>query len=479
MGKLFRDSRSHKYSLFGKRRIKDGECAAIWDANGKYRTVEGPKFVRVFMSDVAFLDRFVATPSEYLIVKTKDGRRTHIPGPCAMFKDPVIHQSVQLKPAVQLNDSEVVVVYNEAKRDTLAEDSSSAVQQICASPSNRRKELKQRKDAPATAAPAAAAAATAAAPPQLAGAEEDPAPPARKVARRVVRGPTQFIPKSDEWLHEFKWHGRVPENKARYKSGLLEFTKLRTLPSTLYYNISECRTADDAELEVKLMLFYHMEDLASMLDSTHDPIGEILNGLCADVIRFCSERTFLQFVQDTARLNELANFKILQSRTSRMGFAVDKVVFRGYKASSQLQEMHDSAVRMNTKLRLDMAAQEQELALVEMKLSRSIERTEQEQKLNASKQRHELQLRSEAHAQQLEQRRLENDQEVAFLKSLREKGVDLTKYLCAKTQQGSVDSVKVIRIESGCDDASSAATRAGASSAGSDTRPHIHIGAAD
>jgi len=36
----------------------------------------------------------------------------------------------------------------------------------------------------------------------------------------------------------------------------LQFTKLRTLPSTLYYNVSECRTSDDAELEVKLMLFY-------------------------------------------------------------------------------------------------------------------------------------------------------------------------------------------------------------------------------
>jgi len=39
-----------------------------------------------------------------------------------------------------------------------------------------------------------------------------------------VKGPTQFIPKASEWTHEFKWHGRIPENKTKYKAGELQFT---------------------------------------------------------------------------------------------------------------------------------------------------------------------------------------------------------------------------------------------------------------
>merc|ERR1719160_2450265 len=116
-----------------------------------------------------------------------------------------------------------------------------------------------------------------------------------------------------------------------------------------------------------------------MLNTTHDPIGEILNGLCADIINFCSQRTFLNFVGETHSLNELENYKVLASRAKSVGFVIDKVVFRGYKASSQLQAMHDKAVAMRTKLRLEQAEQEQAELLQSLKIAKQLERAEQEQ----------------------------------------------------------------------------------------------------
>jgi len=397
----------------------------------------GPCFTRIFMTDVTFLDRHIAHQNEYLVVKFKNGRKEHIRGPHSIFCDPVVHQSISVEKALELSDGQVLVVYTETdpERDAVAVLPVPLGVNASAALADDKSEEKSGEAPPTpTSTPFCG----------------------RNVQRRIVMGPTLYTPAANEWLHNFSWHGRVPESKARYKAAHLQFNKLRTLPSTLYYNISECRTSDDAELEVKLMIFYHLESLSTMLDNTHDPIGEILNGVCADVIRFSSENTFLSFVQRTAILNDLTTFSVLQSRAKAVGYVIDKVVFRGYKASDQLQQMHDQAVKMRTKLRLDSEAQEQEQQLLEMKLAKSMERAEKEHEMSRSNQRHELAIQAEEHKQkmrqqaeemhaQLEQKRLQVDQETAFLTALADKGVDLTKYLCSKNEK--VESLKVMRIE--------------------------------
>ena len=55
----------------------------------------------------------------------------------------------------------------------------------------------------------------------------------RRVERRLVRGPTLFIPEANEWLHEFSWHGPIGETggeKAHHRPNITKFAKLRTLP---------------------------------------------------------------------------------------------------------------------------------------------------------------------------------------------------------------------------------------------------------
>merc|ERR1719267_150801 len=90
---LFRDGKYHKVVKIGKRRVKDGECCAVWNSQGQVRNVVGPKREWIWMSDVRFLDRFVANQDQYLVVCFRDGRKEHIRGPASFFLDPVLHKS--------------------------------------------------------------------------------------------------------------------------------------------------------------------------------------------------------------------------------------------------------------------------------------------------------------------------------------------------------------------------------------------------
>lgn len=78
------------------------------------------------------------------------------------------------------------------------------------------------------------------------------------VDRRVVHGPAVFMPGSDEWLHEFSWHGSIKDGKGS-KTGYsgdvkvphaLNFTTLRCMPEQMYYSVRDVRTLDDANLTV-------------------------------------------------------------------------------------------------------------------------------------------------------------------------------------------------------------------------------------
>merc|ERR1711959_218775 len=142
-----------------------------------------------------------------------------------------------------------------------------------------------------------------------------------------------------------------------------------------------------------------------------------------------------------------------QQRAQADGYTIDKVVFRGYKASDQLQAMHDQAIKSRTKLRLESEGVEQEQQLLELKLGRGMERAAKEQEMERGNKQHALEIEAQAHKQKLAQQaerlalereheRLQADQQLAFLQQLSTAGVDLTKYLCSKNQQP--DSIKVV-----------------------------------
>jgi regulator of protease activity HflC (stomatin/prohibitin superfamily) len=226
------------------------------------------------------------------------------------------------------------------------------------------------------------------------------------------------------------------------------------------------------------MIFFSLLDLETMLNSTHDPIGDFVNAVSADVIRFAAESTFEGFVLRSAELNELASFKVLRERASRIGYTVDKVVFRGYKASEQLQAMHDEAIKARTKLQLEARTAEQTEQLQDMLLEKRAARAVQERAMEKASREHGLALATLEHAEQLKQAQADADarqaqavaadaQRAAFLKELGNVGVDLTSYLVAQERSKGGSGEQVLRLEG---------FEAAANGGGAVLAPHLHLG---
>ena len=496
---LYRAGNYHRFVPVGKRRIKDGEQCMIWDRRGNVTKHTGPKLKRIWMSNIRFCDRHVANDNEYLEVKFRDGRRRHIRGPCAFFQDPIVHTSIVVKKAISLNAFEAIVVYRESKDEIPAfvEDEEAKQPDVSAKgPRNATGGSSKVMAVPGVAI------------------NDEPLDDGMRVERRVVRGPALFFPASNEWIHKFTWHGsRRPgmasaaaatghayghaaygteandragarrnsagsgvvtsEAPAIMVKGGLTLTKLRTLPDQLYYDVPFVRTQDDAQLtSVKLMIFYQMTSIEQMLNSTHDPIGDMVNAVQADVMSFCSRITFETFTSDQTALNDLKTFPTLVDRATSIGFKVNSVVFRGYKASDQLQKMHDKATESRTKLQLQARAEEQSQAMQDLKLRHDEERASKVAKLEEERAQHELRIQQMRHAEGMRQRKEEHDEELVHLSELVKQGLDLTRFLVAQQKGGGGGSAdaRTVRVELSSDEVE------GGAAAGGRATPHIHIG---
>eukprot|EP00798_Chlamydomonas_sp_ICE-L_P024146 gene24146-9732_t len=280
------------------------------------------------------------------------GKKEHCRGPLAMFEDPVRHESLEVMNAVTVDAFEVIVVYSE-------DDTGSVKRSMINGPK-----------------------------------------------RSMINGPKVFVPDVSQWLHVFKWHGSSSKADMYNKvPGALVFTKLRTIADQFYYNCAGVRTADDASLTIKI------ESVEDMLNSTHDPIGDFINGLLADMMNYGR-----------------------------------------YSSSNQLQELCDKAIKTRTEMRLAQEANEQNQRLRDMELKGDTHRGIQEREEEVNKQKHRLTLEAEAHAE--DKRRAEvdhqemlkqraDDHEAAlkamigdkakleYLNGLNRLGVDLTQYMAA------------------------------------------------
>jgi len=280
--------------------------------------------------------------------------------------------------------------------------------------------------------------------------------------RRIVQGPAVFIPEAEEWMHEFVWHGTDPENKTRMVPGLNKFHQLPTIPQNFYYNVREVRTSDDTMLTVKVMLFYEMVDVLKMMHASHDPI--------ADLISFVGPLTYKSFVDSTEKLSSLNTYPQLLQRAERVGFKVQKVVFRGYHASEQLQAMQNSSIESRTGLRLEREIQAMQQKLEDFKFKKQQERSTLEQDKEMKRQAHQQKLESlrQKHQLKIEQLKLQQKLELAVLKeeadlelqkqtdshgmehlkSLHEIDVDLTGYLSRQNKPQVTEEIRVVSPQS-------------------------------
>ena len=206
--------------------VEEGQRVLMRRPNGTMEMIVGPRTVWRGWNTFKAVGHYIAHPGDYLSVRFRDGHQEHLPGPSEVWFDPRVHHEVKLQEGLQLAAKEAVVVYS-------AKDGGGAVQ------------------------------------------------------RRIVHGPALFVPQPGEWLHTFSWHASRGGAKGVVKvpNGLV-FQKLWMMPDQMYHDVSDVRTADDAVLTIRLMMFFELVDIDTMLDSTHDPIGDFVNAASSDVVDF-------------------------------------------------------------------------------------------------------------------------------------------------------------------------------------------------
>ena len=255
----------------------------------------------------------------------RTGPRLCLPGPKQVHLDPTKHASIHVRDAILVNANEALVIYGNSVKGSFQQE-------------GEGEKLK----------------------PIIEGGFE----------RRVLYGPTRYVPKPDEWIHEFSWHGTDPNNKTAKVKDMLKFKLLRIIADQFYYNVREVRTKDDTTITVKLMIFFELVDVVKMLDRTHDPVADFINAVASDTVQHCSGLTYEQFVENTSQMNELTTFGSLCSRADTIGYKINKVVFRGFHSSDALQAMHDKAIQERTRLKLEADTEEHRQSTLDMRLGK-------------------------------------------------------------------------------------------------------------
>jgi len=346
--------------------IPAGESQAVIYGNGEVEVIQGPQ--RVFACGRIFrpLELVVANETEYLEVKFKDGRSEVRTGPTSAVCHPIDHISVKCHAGVQLADNELIVVY---RKSEVTESSS--------------------------------------------------------VKRELVRGPGFYVPSSvSEWIHEFSWTGPASESTdinapARKTANALKKKKLLLIPGKMYYDVENVRTKDNALITVKTMIFYQLRDVEGMLDNTNDPMADIINSLSADIIEWCAPKQFSEFLAETDSLNTLKPYVQLQMTAAKIGYNIDKVVFRGYSAPASLQRMHDGAIEKRTQLALAKESEQEEQELADLKLQREAARSAQQHALELQTLEHELLVKEKKEAAEQNRQKTEHLIEFERLKLIR------------------------------------------------------------
>lgn len=392
--------------------ISEGKRVLVYRRDGQVEVLKGPARVWKGLSRFEPMQHFVAHPSQYLSILFRNGREQMQVGPAEMWMDPREHEMIEVHDCLELAAKEAVVIYGASDADI---DASTGQ--------------------PTT-------------------------------SRRVFNGPGLFAPRPGEWLHRFSWHAANGGSRGEEKRPhALQFEKLCLMPDQMYHDVRDVRTADDAVLTIRLMIFFELIDIDRMLDTTHDPIGDFINAATSDVVEFTGKRSFEEFKQQTEQLNEIDTYHQLLHRAEQCGYQINNVVYRGYGAPDSLQAMHDEAIASRTRLQLDRATERQAQELEDYQLTCQMERAARRREEQLSEVRHDLEtkrLRDEAErkeqeslgAFQREQLRAKEElaaelrahvdlQTQAHLEALRTMGVDLTAFLT----QSRADQVIEVRGE--------------------------------
>ena len=361
--------------------VPEGEAYAITEWSGEVTNHYGPCRLPVSYQSRREIKRFVANGNEYLTIHKYDGTTTILPGPAEHWFNFVEDIRASSQQAIKIAEQELIVVYT---RDDGNPPEGNAEVPLrgkggvggCEDERSASKDVLPEKEysdphvgTPMTKMPATA-----------------------KAVRKIYTGPRIYMPQhANEWLQEFSWTGRAGRGASeeadcgRKRPNALQFTKLRTSPGKTYYDVCQVRTKDSATLTIKLMMFFQIVDVPTLLDNTNDPFADVYSSVSADIIEYFAPLTFEQALTRVDGLNDIATYPQLCKAVDKIGIVVEKVIFRGYSAPAALQRLHDSAIETRTNLALAAERLTEEERQEDVRLKAKTRRAEEEFALQTKK----------------------------------------------------------------------------------------------
>jgi len=420
MGIEFRSGGYVRHVFMGGRTIKDGEAAAIWNVRGVHRQIIGPRRVYMYNSTIRFLTRHKAEAHQYIRISHRDGRVEHKYGPAVLYQNPAFHDLVEVRDGIRLHsENECIVVYNSGLRGF--------EQNIGPTPAK------------------AAITST-----KAADTESEYSETIAEKEKRVIRGPTLFLPDLGETVHKFRWSGKGDNGEFARKTNV--FNVLHTDPNRVYSLSLAITTADSVEFTASMSFQYHMDSLDKCLDST-DPIQAMYDGLLADARSFGDTVTSDQLkvgkqIAVMDRLASLETYPFLCQAAKAAGFTVDSARVTGLSYCRELQRQADNEQQLAARLRSELAVKKQSREILDLEVEERRLKIEQEAELERRQAEVTAKLEEESHnlkeaalerklalkKREAEAKRAILEEEdaavVRFLKNLSNEGVDMTTFMC-------------------------------------------------
>lgn len=405
------------------------------------------------------MDRHTAKPGEYVAIEYKDGNIEHMPGPFSIYSNPVRHTAVEVKKAHQLatpTDCVVVIAANSRSASVGAiSNSHSSGAKKTDHPVHQRKlsgvigvHAERLVDDFAVVAGTVAAAA-----PTIAEAA------APQVNRRIVCGPTNFIPNVNETVVKLAWmmnpaapmrtdpfSVHVHSDSSKHEAPV-EFDILSTRPFRFPASVP-LTTAKGLTLTVDYDFGLRIVDVALAISGA-DPVAAVWLALQADLAKVGQKlaATYLETLDPSHSFAAAKTYEAMRIKATDVGLEVLDVQVKRVSMPAALKREQDAVIAANAQhqtemdatkraaqvqqaaaeAKLQQAAQDEQIATAEFEAAARKER--HEHLLNTARQSHALQLEDERRASHLACTKDEHALLAGFLGQLKSVDVDLTAYL--------------------------------------------------
>jgi len=189
----------------------------------------------------------------------------------------------------------------------------------------------------------------------------------------------------------------------------------------------------------------HISSVENLLAGSPDPIAEMYASLEADMSSF-GLQLMGSDLHDVIgpKISDLRNFDQLLKTATDMGFLVSNVMFRGFKASKQLQRQYDQEAELHASLETEKVKADQQQSMVDRELDNQKRRADQEHQIQSTQLTHQLEMQQRQHEADLNRQSQKNNEMLELLTGLKRLDVDLTKFLCSdrgqKIMRGNAES---------------------------------------